>query len=71
MSIIPNLFGDLRRNFVRMIVGIPFMSEADIMDGKAAEMIEKFTFNPHSQFYVKNVAFKATVLKYFVDTWIH
>ena len=70
MSIIPNLIGDCRRNFVRMIVGIPFMSEIDIMDGKAAEMIEKFTFNPHSQFYQQNVAFKERVLKYFVDTWI-
>ena len=29
MSIIPNLFGDLRRNFVRMIVGMKLPEEVN------------------------------------------
>ena len=55
---------------MRILAGIPFMSVDDIREGKALEVLEKFSFNPQSQFYDKNVSFKEKILKYFDNTWI-
>ena len=58
------------RNFVRMLAGIPFMSEGRIREGEAIKILEDFQFNPYSQYYEQNLRFQGKVLIYYPATWI-
>ena len=53
-----------------MVAAIPFLSITDIESGVAMEVLQKYEFNPYSQYYDKMVQFKESTLIYFNDTWI-